>query len=74
MFGGKYVSAAVRRSFTVLDQFDIALIRADNSLHLVEIKRANIPRLVIRDHNHWIVGEDVHKAVGQAMNHLRSLD
>ncbi|MDP8929794.1 MAG: DUF4263 domain-containing protein [Actinomycetota bacterium] len=74
VFGGKYVSASVRRSYTVLDQFDIALIRADNSLHLVEIKQANIPGLVIPDHNHWIVGVDVHKAVNQAMNYLRSLD
>lgn len=74
VFGGKYVSASVRRSYTVLDQFDIALIRADNSLHLVEIKQANIPKLVIPDHNHWIVGVDVHKAVSQAMNYLRSLD
>lgn len=74
VFGGKYVSATVRRSFTVLDQFDIALIRADNSLHLVEIKQANIPKLVVPDHNHWIVGDDVHKAVSQAMNYLRSLD
>jgi len=74
VFGGKYVSAAVRRSFTVLDQFDIALIQADNSLHLVEIKQANISKLVVPDHNHWIVGDDVHKAVSQAMNYLRSLD
>ena len=74
VFGGKYVSAAARRSFTVLDQFDIALIRADGSIHLVEIKQANIPSLVKKDHSHWIVGEDVHKAVSQAMNYLRSLD
>lgn len=74
VFGGKYVSASVRRSYTVLDQFDIALIRADNSLHLVEIKQANIPGLVVPDHNHWIVGVEVHKAVSQAMNYLRSLD
>lgn len=74
VFGGKYVSATVRRSFTVLDQFDIALIRADNSLHLVEIKQANIPKLIVADHSHWIVGDDVHKAVSQAMNYLRSLD
>lgn len=74
VFGGKYVSASVRRSYTVLDQFDIVLIRADNSLHLVEIKQANISRLVVPDHNHWIVGNDVHKAVNQAMNYIRSLD
>ncbi|WFG46219.1 Shedu anti-phage system protein SduA domain-containing protein [Pseudonocardia alni] len=74
VFGGKYVSAAVRRSYTVLDQFDIVLIRADGSLHLIEIKQANIPKLVVPDHNHWIVGDDVHKAVGQSMNYLRSLD
>jgi hypothetical protein len=74
VFGGKYVSAALRRSFTVLDQFDIALIQADNSLHLVEIKQANIPKLVVKDHNHWIMGDDVHKAVSQSINYLRSLD
>jgi Shedu protein SduA, C-terminal len=74
VFGGKYVSAALRRSYTVLDQFDIVLIQADSSLHLIEIKQANIPKLVVKDHNHWIVGDDVHKAVSQAMNYLRSLD
>lgn len=74
LFGGQYIDEVGRRSFHVLDQLDIPLIRADGSLHVVELKRAQIPNLVKSHRNHYIVGPDVHEAVGQAMNYLRSLD
>jgi hypothetical protein len=74
LFGGRYIDRAARRSVTVLDQLDIPLIRADGSLHVVELKKANVSDLVVRHRNHVIVGAPVHEAVSQAMNYLRSLD
>ncbi|MEV5144403.1 Shedu anti-phage system protein SduA domain-containing protein [Streptomyces sp. NPDC052727] len=74
LFGGKYTGMANRRDMTYLDQHDIPLICSDGSLHIVELKGPNIPRLVKRHRNHWIVGNDVHEAVGQAQNYLRALD
>jgi len=74
LFGGRFVGEHERRKFTSLDQLDIPLLRADGSLHIVELKRANIPKLVLRHRNHLVPGEDVHLAVGQAMNYLRALD
>ncbi|SHG13165.1 protein of unknown function [Jatrophihabitans endophyticus] len=74
MFGGRYVSAAARRKLTLLDQFDIPLIRADGALHVVELKKAYIPRLVIEHRNHVALGPDVHFAVSQAQNYLAALD
>ncbi len=74
LFGGQYIGEAGRRSFLVLDQLDIPLLRADGSLHVVELKRAQIPALIKKYRNHYIVGSEVHEAVGQAMNYLRSFD
>lgn len=74
LFGGRYIGVAKRRGFTVLDQVDIPLLRADGSLHIVELKRANIEELVRKHRNHYIVGDLVHEAVSQAQNYLRSLD
>src|SRR5262249_18854455 len=74
IFGGYYVGKAVRLTFAVLDQLDIPLIRGDGTLHGIEIKKANIPNLVVRHRNHLIVGPPVHEAAAQAMNYLRSLD
>jgi hypothetical protein len=74
IFGGRFVAKAVRRNITVLDQLDIPLIRGDGALHVVELKRANISDLVILHRNHYIVGPEVHKAVGQGINYLRALD
>jgi hypothetical protein len=74
LFGGKFISKANRRSLTVLDQLDIPLIRADGSLYVVELKKANIPGLIVEHRNHWVVGRDVHEAVSQGMNYLRALD
>jgi hypothetical protein len=74
MFGGRFIDKAKRRSITVLDQLDIPLIRADGALHIVELKVANVPQLVMRYRNHHIVGPEVNEAVGQAANYLRELD
>jgi Shedu protein SduA, C-terminal len=74
IFGGRYIGKAKRRSLAVLDQLDIPLIRADGALHVVELKRANVPNLVTEYRNHHIVGPRVNEAVGQATNYLRSLD
>jgi hypothetical protein len=74
MFGGRFIDKAKRRSLTVLDQLDVPLIRSDGSLHIVELKQANIPGLIRKHRNHLVVGNDVHEAVSQAMNYLVSLD
>lgn len=74
IFGGRYVGVADRRSFVPLDQTDIPLLGADGALHIVELKGPNIPRLIVRHRNHWIVGSAVHEATAQAMNYLRSFD
>jgi hypothetical protein len=74
IFGGRFIDRASRRSLTVLDQIDVPLIRADGTLHVVELKAANVPRLVVSHRNHYVVGPEVNLAVGQVMNYLRSLD
>lgn len=74
LFGGRYVGIADWRSIGPLDQHDIPLLCADGTLHIVELKGSNIPKLVRRHRNHWIVGGAVHEATSQAMNYLRTLD
>lgn len=74
LFGGRYVGIADWRSIGPLDQHDIPLLCADGTLHIVELKGPNIPGLVRRHRNHWIVGGPVHEAASQAMNYLRTLD
>jgi hypothetical protein len=88
IFGGRYVGESTRRQLTTGDVLDIPLLRADGSLHVVELKEANVPRLVRRHRGPvnpqvvagrreelpLIVGTEVHEAVGQAMNYLCHLD
>jgi hypothetical protein len=88
VFGGRYVGESTRRQLTTGDVLDIPLLRADGSLHVVELKGANIPSLVRRyrgpedpqkvagrcEEIPLIVGTEVHEAVGQAMNYLCHLD
>lgn len=74
MFGGRFIDKAKRRSLVVLDQLDVPLIRSDGSLHIVELKQANVPGLIRKHRNHLVVGDAVHEAVSQAMNYLVSLD
>jgi len=73
MFGGQYVATG-ERTLVLGDQFDVPLITADGSLHLIELKRADASPIVRKHHNHWIVGGPVHEAVSQTQNYLRSLD
>ena len=74
MFGGRFVEKAKRRQLTVLTQLDVPLIRADGALHVVELKRACVPDLVIPHRNFFVVGPEVNKAVGQSLNYLREFD
>lgn len=74
LFGGRYVGVADRRNLAVLDQHDIPLLGADGTLHIVELKGPNVPRLVRRHRNHLIVGSEVHEATSQAVNYVRGLD
>jgi Domain of unknown function (DUF4263) len=88
IFGGKYVGESMRSQLTAGEVLDIPLLRADGSLHVVELKGAKIPELVKqhrgtpnpqvvagrREDVPLIVGSEVHKAVGQAMNYLCQLD
>jgi hypothetical protein len=74
LFGGRYVGMAPRRRFTFLDEFDIPLLCADGSLHIVELKGPCITGLVTEHRSHYIVGKDVHEAVSQTVNYLRALD
>ncbi|UPW08809.1 DUF4263 domain-containing protein [Gordonia terrae] len=74
LFGGRFIRVAERRSLITLDQLDVPLIAVDGSLHVVELKTAAIPKLFEFHRNHWIVGPEVHRAVGQAENYLFGLD
>lgn len=74
IFGGRYIGIEKRRAFTVLDQLDLPLIRSDGSLHIVELKQAKIPKLIVNHRNHLVVGEEVSLAVSQVMNYLVGLD
>ncbi|MGW4902823.1 Shedu anti-phage system protein SduA domain-containing protein [Streptomyces albidoflavus] len=74
LFGGRYVGIIPRRKFTFLDEYDIPLLCADGSLHIVELKGPCINDLVKVHRRHLIVGKDVHEAVGQTVNYLRALD
>lgn len=74
LLGGDYVGKVPRRQLTVLDQFDLPLVRADNVLHIVELKKANVANLVVPYRNHFAVGKEVNEAVNQAANYLRAVD
>jgi hypothetical protein len=74
MFGGRYINTAARRTLVVGEQLDIPLIRSDGTLHVVELKLANIPKLVVEHRGKPVAGPEVHLACSQAMGYLRSLD
>jgi hypothetical protein len=73
LFGGQYVGVADRRTLVPLDEYDIPLVCADGSLQLVELKRPD-SKLVRKHRNHLIPSNEVHEAVSQCQNYLRSLD
>ncbi|MCA1223023.1 Shedu anti-phage system protein SduA domain-containing protein [Streptomyces sp. 8L] len=74
IFGGAYVAELARRQYTSDAILDIPLLRGDGSLHVVELKRANVKDLVIRRSGHLMLGAPAHHAVSQAQNYLRSMD
>ncbi|MCM2418117.1 Shedu anti-phage system protein SduA domain-containing protein [Streptomyces sp. RKAG293] len=74
IFGGAYVAELARRQYTSDTILDIPLLRGDGSLHVVELKRANIKDLIIRRDGHFMLGAPVHRAVSQAQNYLRAMD
>lgn len=74
IFGGAYVAELARRQYTPDTILDIPLLRGDGSLHVVELKRANIEKLVIRPSGHLMLGAPAHHAVSQAQNYLRTMD
>jgi hypothetical protein len=74
IFGGEFLPGTARRGLTSRDQLDLTLVRPDGTLHGIELKKANIHRLVVRQRSHYIPGPDVYQAIGQAENYLRELD
>ncbi|MFI6098000.1 Shedu immune nuclease family protein [Lentzea sp. NPDC051213] len=74
IFGGRYVEELARRRLAPGDELDIPLLRGDGALHVVELKKANVPRLIEKPRSHPSVGIEVHRAMTQAANYLRSLD
>ncbi|MEU5326168.1 Shedu anti-phage system protein SduA domain-containing protein [Streptomyces parvus] len=74
IFGGAYVAELARRQYTPDTILDIPLLRGDGSLHVVELKRANVEKLVIRPSGHLMLGAPAHHAVSQAQNYLRTMD
>jgi hypothetical protein len=73
LFGGRYVGLLLRRRLAQLTEIDLPFLRPDGVLHVVEIKRANV-KLVNRHRGRVIPAGEVHKAVAQVANYLRTLD
>jgi hypothetical protein len=74
IFGGRYIKELTRPRLATDITLDIPLLRGDGALHIVELKQANIPNLIERPRVHPAVGVEVHRAVTQVANYLRSLD
>jgi len=76
IFGGRFIETAARRSLILGSEFDIPLLRADGSLHIVELKRAMglASPLVVRQGASFVPAADVHHAVMQAVTYLVGLD
>jgi hypothetical protein len=72
--GGRYVAAELRMTIPGLDDLDLPVRRYDNVLHVVKLRAANVPTLVVRHGSQYVVGPDIHDAVAEAMNTLRDLD
>jgi hypothetical protein len=72
--GGRYVAAELRVAIPGLGDLDLPVRRYDNVLHVVKLRAANMPDLVVRHGRGYVVGPEVHDAVAEAMNTLRDLD
>ncbi|MFI6273391.1 Shedu anti-phage system protein SduA domain-containing protein [Micromonospora zamorensis] len=73
VFGGQYLPGLGKRRLLNGAELDLPLLRPDGSLHVVELKRANV-RIVTHQRNGLVTTNVVHRAVGQAMNYLVGLD
>lgn len=74
MFGGAYIRELDVRGLTTGAVLDIPLLRGDGAMHVVELKKANVPGLLGRYGHQIRTGGAVHSAVSQAQNYLRALD
>ncbi|MEZ0114602.1 hypothetical protein ABH920_008637 [Catenulispora sp. EB89] len=76
IFGGQFIGTAARRSLVLGSEVDVPLLRADGSLHIVELKRAMglASPLVVRQGASFVPAADVHHAVMQAVTYLVGLD
>ncbi|WP_269305760.1 hypothetical protein [Aeromicrobium sp. HA] len=88
IFGGDYLGENRRKSLTVGDVLDVPLLRPDGALHIVELKGANIPKLIEQyrgakdravvtgeiENVPLVVGVEANRAVGQVMGYLTHLD
>jgi len=72
--GGHYIAADLLAAIPGLDDLDLHVRRYDNVLHLVKLRAANVPDLVVKDRGQYLAGPQVHEAVAQAMYTLRELD
>ena len=73
IFGGEYIEASERRDLMPLDQHDILLVRADRSVHVVELKKPGAA-LVRRYRSGLIMSNEVHEAVSQCRNYVQRID
>ncbi|MFC0505710.1 Shedu anti-phage system protein SduA domain-containing protein [Micromonospora costi] len=73
IFGGSYLPSLGRRRLVAGDELDLPLLRPDGSLHVVELKKANVG-ILTRQRRGLIPNAEVHRAVGQVMNYLLALD
>ena len=74
IFGAEFLTKPARRALTTRDQLDLSLICPDGTLHGVELKLARVPKLVRKHRSHYIVGNEINEAQGQAENYLCQLD
>ncbi|MGW5599499.1 Shedu anti-phage system protein SduA domain-containing protein [Streptomyces rochei] len=73
IFGGEYTGTSKRRDLFPRDQHDILLVRADQSVHVVELKKPGAP-LVRRYRGSLIMSNEVHEAVSQCKNYIQKMD
>lgn len=75
MFGGQYIREDLRRQLTTQSTLDIPLTRGDGSLHVIELKRADIGSVVEQNRQAGLTpGVEIHRGVSQLQNYLRDLD
>jgi hypothetical protein len=73
LFGGGYVGVSGVRRLTPGSEVDLALLRPDGVLHVVELKKANT-RSVKLHRGVPITSDDVNRATAQVANYLRAFD